>query len=132
MKQCHKCGTPWTEPKNRPAFTAACPTCRAFLHACKNCRFHEPGRHNQCRVPGTEMVRDRAGMNHCDAFEFREASEAPPPVTQKDAARAALDALLGGESGGGEADQDARDFLLGDGEAKKDPRQALDDLFGDK
>jgi hypothetical protein len=48
-----------------------CPRCRRDLHCCVQCRFHDPGCHNQCREPKSEMVRDREKANLCDYFEFR-------------------------------------------------------------
>ena len=130
MKQCHKCGTPWDEPKTRPGFADACPNCQAYLHACKNCRFHDPTRHNQCRVPDTEMVSNRAGMNYCDAFEFAD-TPANGAGGIPDKARDALDALFGEDAAGQSTHDGARDFLLGDEAPRKDPHQAFDDLFGD-
>jgi hypothetical protein len=75
------------------------------------------------------MVRNRAGMNYCDAFEFRNTE--PGGDSPKDAARArdALEKVLGADAAGDEAGA-LRDALLGDRPEKKDPRQALDDLFG--
>jgi len=53
-----------------------CIHCGGDLHACVQCRFHDPGYHNQCREPQGEMVRDRERANLCDYFEFSGATSA--------------------------------------------------------
>ena len=45
-----------------------CPHCDAYLHACVQCRFHEPTLHNQCLEPEAEFVRDRQKANFCEFF----------------------------------------------------------------
>jgi len=47
-----------------------CPRCDAYLHACVQCRFHEPTLHNQCLEPEAEFVRDRQKANFCEFFEL--------------------------------------------------------------
>lgn len=127
MKRCHKCATPWEKDAPRPGYQETCPNCLAYLHVCKNCRFHAPKAHNQCRMPGTEMVRDPAGMNYCDEFRFHETATETAANNGPD--RDALAQLFGGAT-----DQDdtqaTRDKLLGDHKPEPDPRQAFDDLFG--
>jgi hypothetical protein len=56
----------------RVGFRDECPTCRADLHACRNCAHHDPGAYNECREPGAERVSDRARANRCDWFSPRE------------------------------------------------------------
>ena len=129
MRVCHKCGQEWAGDRPRPGYAESCVTCQAYLHACKNCRFHDPGAHNQCRVPGTEMVRDRAGMNYCDAFEFRVTAPDAPSKGGAAKARAALEQVLGADEAADEV-QALRDALLRDRPGETDPRRALDDLFG--
>ncbi len=45
-----------------------CPKCDADLHVCKNCRFYDPGKHNQCAEVQAEWVRDKEAANYCDYF----------------------------------------------------------------
>ena len=47
-----------------------CPRCDAYLHACVQCRFHEPTLHNQCLEPEAEFVGDRQKANFCEFFEL--------------------------------------------------------------
>lgn len=69
---CHKCGTRWESDKAQPGFKEVCPKCSAYLHCCKNCRFHVPSAPNQCYIPNTEHVANRAGLNYCEEFMFKE------------------------------------------------------------
>ena len=96
MKRCHRCGTEWISEKKQPAVKEYCPKCSAYLHACLNCRFHDPKVHNQCHIPTTDWVGDRAGANFCDEFEFRDTEETVLRQGEKKQARQALDQLLGG------------------------------------
>ena len=76
MGTCHQCGTTITEAVG---FRDACPSCQAYLHCCLNCRLYSPSAHNHCLSPTTEYVRDVAGANFCEEFDFvsrKKASEA--------------------------------------------------------
>jgi hypothetical protein len=110
--RCHACGTPWVSEKKQPAVKEFCERCSAYLHCCLNCRFHDPGRHNECLVPNTDWVGDRAGANFCDEFTFRDARAAPGDAPAGDA-RAGFDALFG------------------DGNGDEPKPKTLDDLFND-
>jgi hypothetical protein len=112
MKRCHKCNAEWTSEKKQPAVKEYCEKCTAYLHCCLNCRFHSPSLHNQCQIPNTDWVGDRAGANFCDEFEFvdRDAPKGLDP--KKDAARKALDGLFG------------------DADLSPKKPKSLDDLFG--
>ncbi|MCU0670525.1 MAG: hypothetical protein MUF70_14425 [Myxococcota bacterium] len=93
--ECAACGTAIELASGeRVGFRDECPSCRADLHACRNCLHHDPGAYNECREPGTERVSDRERANRCDWFTPARATgrRADP----KPAARAALDALFGG------------------------------------
>jgi hypothetical protein len=46
-----------------------CPKCDADLHACRNCRFYDPGKHNQCVETQAAWVRDKDAANYCDYFQ---------------------------------------------------------------
>lgn len=70
MRCCHSCGTQ-VPGKERVGRREACEKCGADLHCCLNCRLHDPWSANECREPGTEVVRDRDAGNFCDSFEFR-------------------------------------------------------------
>ena len=95
---CHKCGAPWESDKRQPGFKETCTGCSAYLHCCKNCRFHTPSAHNQCYIPNTEYVADRKGLNFCEEFEFRSGPvKSDANAEKQQEARNKLDALFGEE-----------------------------------
>jgi len=46
-----------------------CPACDTDLHCCRNCRFYDPGKHNECTETQAEWVRDKEASNYCDYFQ---------------------------------------------------------------
>ncbi|MGH9452486.1 MAG: hypothetical protein ACRD2O_00775 [Terriglobia bacterium] len=56
-------------PGTRLGTREACPRCGSDLHCCRNCRFFDPGKNNQCSEPQAEWVRDKEAANYCDYFE---------------------------------------------------------------
>lgn len=60
-------------------FRAVCDHCGAWLHVCKNCRHHDVGRHNQCRIPDTPLISDREGANYCEDFALQLSDTTPSP-----------------------------------------------------
>lgn len=92
---CHKCGAPWDSDKCQPGFKETCAKCSAYLHCCKNCRFHRLSAHNQCAIPNTDWVGNRSGLNFCEEFEFRtDTAAAEPSPETRDSARNAFDCLF--------------------------------------
>ena len=70
----------------------ACPHCSTDMHSCKNCRFYDPGAHNDCRETIAEYVPDKERSNFCGMHEpFEGEREAAPDV---DTAKAKLEALF--------------------------------------
>jgi len=124
MKTCHRCGSEWESPNRQPGFKEICVRCDAYLHCCKNCKHHRISAPNQCYIPNTEAIGDRAGMNFCEEFEFKD------PAREQDGADKAKDARQELENLLGPLEKKALDpdFLGG---ASKKPK-SLDDLFGDK
>ncbi|MFM7202637.1 MAG: hypothetical protein ACKO6N_17770 [Myxococcota bacterium] len=70
-KFCHHCKreVPYD---TRILRTETCPWCRADLHVCLNCKFHNASMYNECELNGTERVRERDRANHCSDFAFRD------------------------------------------------------------
>ena len=67
---CWKCGTKVEYPSGSRVRTRdACPKCHGDLHACRNCRFYDPGKHNQCAETQAEWVRDKESANYCGYFQ---------------------------------------------------------------
>ena len=67
--KCCKCGTE-QELKGKLSFRAKCDQCQAWLHCCINCKNYEPGRANDCKIPGTEYIANREAINFCEEFEL--------------------------------------------------------------
>lgn len=125
--RCFNCQHPWVSSLRQPAVKETCDQCNAYLHCCKNCRFHRRGYPNECYIPDTEKVADKRRANFCDEFEFRDADAA---ATDRCGGREALDALLGEDgsaSANSEAEASVKDWLSS---SDKGPRD-FDDLFDD-
>jgi len=54
-----------------------CDHCGADLHCCKNCHFHDPSVHNECRETITEFIQDKEAPNTCSSYTFRKLNTAP-------------------------------------------------------
>ncbi len=67
---CHKCQA--EVPGREFGRGAACPQCRADVHACLNCDHYDSGAHHECREPQAEWVREKDRGNFCDYFRFRQ------------------------------------------------------------
>ena len=71
-----------------------CCRCGQELRCCRNCRFYDPSRNNQCREPQAERQVDKERANFCEYFSF---GPAPSPVERRKAtvdARSKLEALF--------------------------------------
>lgn len=98
MRFCYACGAEYAE-REQPGFSATCPRCPAYLHCCRNCKFHSPGMHNDCRETQAELVADKEARNVCEFFLFadrpaRAGAGAPDGGDRAAAARAKLEALF--------------------------------------
>lgn len=84
--QCWNCGAKLEiGPTDKVSFRATCEVCLADLHVCKNCKFYQPGRPNDCLMPGTEYVRDRTKNNLCEEFSIlgQKKQEAPSDAKKR-------------------------------------------------
>ena len=71
---CHNCGAQTKLlPGQKIARHDTCMQCRADLHCCRNCRFFDPGKNNQCSETQAEWVAEKDRANFCDYFEARTA-----------------------------------------------------------
>lgn len=91
MKTCFACKKP-LDVGRETGRRDECPHCRADLHCCLNCRFHDPSAPKQCREPQADLVREKDRANFCDFFAFRES--AAGPAGDAGSARKALDDLF--------------------------------------
>ncbi|MBD3161367.1 MAG: hypothetical protein GF346_04115 [Candidatus Eisenbacteria bacterium] len=98
MPSCWSCGA---ELPYRPLTpiprSAECPSCGGDLHACRNCRHHDPAVNNQCREPNAEWISDRERANFCELFQLADRSGGAGDAKDRAAeARKKLDDLFGG------------------------------------
>jgi len=91
---CHRCGHDIGRVE-RIGRRDSCLHCRTDLHCCLNCTFYDPAYHNQCREPQAERQVDKQVGNFCEYFSFRIGRLRAADQTQKEGARARLDALFG-------------------------------------
>ena len=66
---CWKCGEAVDlPPASRVGNRDTCTRCDSDLHSCRNCRFYDVSKNNQCSEPQAEWVRDKEASNYCDYF----------------------------------------------------------------
>jgi hypothetical protein len=87
---CHACGAAISLEKI--GMRDVCDRCSAYLHACKQCDFYEPGAHNDCRETNAELVADKEAGNFCEYFRVVPAAKRAKKSGGD--ARAALDRLF--------------------------------------
>jgi len=85
--QCYKCKNKLDFEKKKIGFKQICPFCERDLHVCKNCKYYEVGKPNDCLVPNTEYVSDREKNNFCEEFVFREKLNDTNYKTKKDVSK---------------------------------------------
>ena len=72
VMNCHSCGeTVRLLPGQKIRRQDSCAHCDEDLHCCRNCRFFDPGKHNQCAETQAEWVSVKDRSNFCDYFEAR-------------------------------------------------------------
>ena len=119
---CWKCGAPFGDIPLPLSRFAECKRCRAPLHVCRQCEFHDPRVAKSCREPVAEEVKEKTRANFCDYFKARPDAYVAPDDGAVKQSRAQLDALFGVESTGEDAAPSSED----------EARRKLDDLFGKK
>ena len=93
--RCHACQTEVALAAGESVgFRDECDACRADLHVCLNCAHHDPTAYNQCRESGAERVLDVERANRCDWFRAGHREGEGGENDEREAARAALDALF--------------------------------------
>lgn len=65
--KCFNCGEALRFPE-RVGLRDECPKCRADVHCCRNCEFHDPKVYNECREPQAEVQRERDRANRCEFY----------------------------------------------------------------
>jgi hypothetical protein len=93
VSRCGACGDPL------PIATASleqCPSCRADIHACRQCAHFDTSQRFQCAQPVPERIEDKAARNGCASFTLRVSVEKNASPDGKSAAeiRRAFDNLF--------------------------------------
>jgi hypothetical protein len=73
-RACYRCGRE-IGAVERVGRRDRCLGCDADLHCCRNCAFHDPALHNECREPQAERQVDKECGNFCDYFSFAERAQ---------------------------------------------------------
>jgi len=78
------------------ASLAECPSCRAAIHACRQCAHFDASQRFQCTQPIPERIEDKTVKNDCGAFTLRVSIErnASPDGTRPADIRRAFDNLF--------------------------------------
>jgi len=92
---CWKCGASLAGVPLPLPREAVCPKCRAWLHACRQCRHYDPRLTAKCREERAEEVRDKEGANFCDWFLPNPQAYHQAAGDKAMAAKSKLDALFG-------------------------------------
>ena len=92
---CWKCGTSVAALPLPLSRLAECANCRAYLHACRMCKFHDPRLTGQCQEERAEEVRDKEQANFCDWFKPRPDAHRYPDEAKSRAAKDKIDFLFG-------------------------------------
>ena len=73
-----------------------CPSCRAAIHACRQCTHFDPSRRFQCAEPIPERLADKNARNDCAWFSLRVTVErdASPDSTRPGDIRRGFDNLF--------------------------------------
>lgn len=128
MYACFHCKTPWESSLRQPAVKETCDQCGAYLHCCRNCRFHRKGYPNECYIPDTEKVADKTRANFCDEFEFQRAEHEKSGLGEKRDLRAPLWDGADTDGASSNPSQEAvKDWFT----PSDKPKQGFDDLFDD-
>jgi hypothetical protein len=67
LSRCAECGT--RLPVASDSLTQ-CPSCRAELHACRQCSHFDPGRRFECAQAVPERIADKRARNECASFSL--------------------------------------------------------------
>jgi hypothetical protein len=68
LSRCAACGV--VLPITAESLTA-CPSCRAELHACRQCAHFDTGHRFECTQPVPQRMADKSARNECPLFSIR-------------------------------------------------------------
>lgn len=101
---CWKCGAAVADQPLPLARLAECTRCRAQLHVCRMCEFHDRSYSHACRETVADEVPDKERANFCGYFKARPGAFQGGDDAAASRARAELEALFGGGASGSSPD----------------------------
>lgn len=130
---CWKCGTRLSADTPLPlSRRSKCSHCNADLHSCRQCRFYDTSKNNQCREPMAERVVDKERANFCDYFEPNPGAFAGNESPETEASREKLNELFGLDSAGSGDINSMAGEILSEEEASREKLNQLFDQDEDK
>ncbi len=125
---CWKCGTRLPADTPLPlSRRSKCGHCQADLHVCRQCRFFDTSKNNQCSEPMAERVVIKERANFCDYFEPNPSAFSGGDDPGTEASKEELNALFGIDSPGSGDINSMAGEILSEEEAS---REKLNELFG--
>lgn len=76
MAGCGSCGANVEVIANQVGRSTVCPSCDAYLRACRHCRHFDAGVAKECKEPFAEVPRDKDAANFCEFFQIGEGRDA--------------------------------------------------------
>ena len=65
---CFKCKKVNHFEERKISFREICNYCGFDLHICKNCKYYQIGKPNDCLIPNIDPVLDKEKNNYCEEF----------------------------------------------------------------
>ena len=103
---CWRCGAALVDYPLPLGREDVCRQCRADLHVCRMCRFHDPSVAKQCREPIAEEVNNKERANFCGYLQPKSGAFKAKDADAAQRARAELNELFGQAQGAGSAMED--------------------------
>lgn len=121
---CWQCGGSLHEVRRPVRHGARCPSCRADLHVCRQCRHYAPKARGECDHERADRVIDKSSANYCTHFRPARGAHRDASDPRRDRARDELADLFGLAPDSQPAAPDKQ------AEVVENSRRQLDDLFG--
>lgn len=93
--RCHHCGTAATLLDGEVVSRRdECSNCGSDMRCCRNCRYFDPSKSNQCAESQADLVSDKAAANFCDWFKPRTTVDLGGGQSSSDDAKKAFEDLF--------------------------------------
>ena len=85
--QCWSCRQV-TEMQDKVTRSDECPHCRNDMRSCKNCKYYDPGYHNECTETISEYIPDKERSNFMACIRHLKVSGMPSDLSDAKAVEA--------------------------------------------